>query len=150
MRRGGHGAAVDVLIKSAGIFDDKPLEQVTADDLRRMYEVNLIGLFITTQAALARMPDGGRIINISSRACLGFWGAVDFHQAGRLAEPLRLVQELAISGLAAVADGRQSARQRRHPAPRPAHAGLPRPRCRRAVTRRRHRPGHARARSVPA
>ena len=63
----------------------------------------MIGLFITTQAALARMPDGGRIINISSRACLGFWGAVDFHQAGRLAEPLRLVQELAISGLAAVA-----------------------------------------------
>lgn len=31
----------------------------------------------------------------------GFWGAVDFHQAGRLAEPLRLVQELTISGLAA-------------------------------------------------
>jgi hypothetical protein len=33
----------------------------------------------------------------------GFWGAVDFHQAGRLGEPLRLLQELAISGLAAVA-----------------------------------------------
>lgn len=33
----------------------------------------------------------------------GFWGAVDFHQAGRLAEPLRLIQELVISGLAAVA-----------------------------------------------
>lgn len=33
----------------------------------------------------------------------GFWGAVDFHQAGRLAEPLRLVQELAISLLAALA-----------------------------------------------
>jgi hypothetical protein len=33
----------------------------------------------------------------------GFWGAVDFHQAGRIAEPLRLVQELTISGLAAAA-----------------------------------------------
>lgn len=31
----------------------------------------------------------------------GVWGAVDFHRAGRLAEPLRLVEELAISGLAA-------------------------------------------------
>jgi NAD(P)-dependent dehydrogenase (short-subunit alcohol dehydrogenase family) len=91
MRRGGHGAAVgcdvtgqagiqaavatvatvDVLIISAGILDDKPLGQVTADGLRRMYEVNMIGLFITTQAALARMPGGGRIISISSRACLG-------------------------------------------------------------------------------
>ena len=33
----------------------------------------------------------------------GFWGAVDFHQAGRLTEPLRRIRELAISGLAAVA-----------------------------------------------
>jgi hypothetical protein len=33
----------------------------------------------------------------------GFWGLVDFHQSGSLAEPLRLVQELFISGLAAVA-----------------------------------------------
>ena len=32
----------------------------------------------------------------------GLWGTVDFHQAG-LAEPLRLLQELLISGLAAVA-----------------------------------------------
>ncbi len=33
----------------------------------------------------------------------GFWGAVDFHQAGRWSEPLRLTQELVISGLAALA-----------------------------------------------
>ena len=33
----------------------------------------------------------------------GFWGAVDFRQAGRFAEPLRLAEELAVSGLAAVA-----------------------------------------------
>jgi hypothetical protein len=33
----------------------------------------------------------------------GFWGLVDFHQAGRMAEPLRLVQELLICALAALA-----------------------------------------------
>ncbi len=33
----------------------------------------------------------------------GFWGAIDFHQVGRLAEPLRLVQELGVSLLAAAA-----------------------------------------------
>ncbi|MCG6957007.1 MAG: YrdB family protein [Gemmatimonadetes bacterium] len=33
----------------------------------------------------------------------GFWGAVDFHQAGRAAEPLRVIQELVVSGLAAAA-----------------------------------------------
>ncbi len=35
----------------------------------------------------------------------GFWGLVDFRGAGALAEPLRLVQELAVSGLAALALG---------------------------------------------
>lgn len=33
----------------------------------------------------------------------GFWGLVDFRQAGSLAEPLRLIQELVISMLAAAA-----------------------------------------------
>lgn len=33
----------------------------------------------------------------------GFWGAVDFHQLGRRGEPARLIQALAVSGLAAAA-----------------------------------------------
>ncbi len=33
----------------------------------------------------------------------GFWGTVDFHQAGSMAETIRLFQELIISGLAAAA-----------------------------------------------
>lgn len=33
----------------------------------------------------------------------GFWSLVDFHQLGQIAEPLRLLQELFISGLAAIA-----------------------------------------------
>ncbi len=33
----------------------------------------------------------------------GFWGAVDFRWAGAAAEPLRLIQELAVTGLAALA-----------------------------------------------
>lgn len=36
-------------------------------------------------------------------AGFGFWGAVDFRGAGRAAEGLRLGQELAVSGLAALA-----------------------------------------------
>ncbi len=31
----------------------------------------------------------------------GIWGVIDFHQSGNLAEPLRLIEELIISGLAA-------------------------------------------------
>ena len=33
----------------------------------------------------------------------GIWGLLDFRRAGALAEPLRLIEELAISGLAALA-----------------------------------------------
>ena len=33
----------------------------------------------------------------------GFWGAVDFHETGHMAEYLRLIEELVISGLAAAA-----------------------------------------------
>ena len=33
----------------------------------------------------------------------GIWGIIDFHQAGRIAESLRLIEELIISGLAALA-----------------------------------------------
>ena len=33
----------------------------------------------------------------------GFWGLVDFHRAGKIAEPLRLFQELVITGMAAAA-----------------------------------------------
>ena len=33
----------------------------------------------------------------------GFWSFIDFHKAGRMSEPLRLFQELIISGLAAIA-----------------------------------------------
>jgi 3-oxoacyl-[acyl-carrier protein] reductase len=62
---------VDVLVNSAGIFGEKPLEEITGDDLRRMYEVNAIGLFNATKVALDRMPDGGRIVNVASRAYLG-------------------------------------------------------------------------------
>jgi 3-oxoacyl-[acyl-carrier protein] reductase len=62
---------VDVVVNSAGIFGEKRLEEITSDDLRRMYEVNAIGLFNACQAALERMPEGGRIINVSSRAYLG-------------------------------------------------------------------------------
>lgn len=33
----------------------------------------------------------------------GIWGVIDFHQFGKIAEPLRLAEELIISGLAALA-----------------------------------------------
>jgi Protein of unknown function (DUF2568) len=51
----------------------------------------------TTAPAKILMAIGAPVLIFS------FWGFVDFHQAGRIAEALRLIQELAISGLAAIA-----------------------------------------------
>jgi len=62
---------VDVLINSAGIDNQKSIEDLTPDDFRRLYDVNVIGLFTACQAALPHMIAGGRIINIASRAYLG-------------------------------------------------------------------------------
>ena len=47
----------------------------------------------------------GKLVLALAAPAVGFgvWGAVDFRQAGRFAEALRLLQELAISGLAAAA-----------------------------------------------
>lgn len=50
-----------------------------------------------TAAAKAALGIGAPLIGF------GIWGALDFRQAARHAEALRLVQELVISGVAAIA-----------------------------------------------
>lgn len=60
-----------VLVNNAGIFDVKKFDELTADDFRRMYEVNLIAMFTLCQQAARVLPEGGRIINLASRAAFG-------------------------------------------------------------------------------
>ena len=72
--------------------------------LRVLMEAGIVGAF-AYWGYRAGAGAGMKILLAAGAPALGFgfWGAVDFRQAGRLAEPLRLVQELAISGLAAAA-----------------------------------------------
>ncbi|QCI66967.1 SDR family NAD(P)-dependent oxidoreductase [Phreatobacter stygius] len=67
-----------VLINNAGIFKDQPFEQASVADFRRTYEVNVIAPFILAKAAVARMGEGGRIVNIASRAYLGAKNQIDY------------------------------------------------------------------------
>lgn len=60
-----------VLVNNAGIFDVIAFDTLTAEDFRRMYEVNLVAMFRLSQSAARQMPDGGRIVNLASRAMLG-------------------------------------------------------------------------------
>jgi 3-oxoacyl-[acyl-carrier protein] reductase len=62
---------IQALVNNAGIFDERKFLEVTNADFRRAYEVNLIAVATLTQEAARTMPDGGRIVNIASRAYLG-------------------------------------------------------------------------------
>lgn len=60
-----------VLVNNAGIFNTCAFDNLTADDFRRMYEINLIAMFTLCQQAARVLPEGGRIINLASRAAYG-------------------------------------------------------------------------------
>ena len=62
---------VSALVNNAGIFDERKFLEVTSADFRRAYEVNLIAVATLTQEVAKTMPEGGRIVNIASRAYLG-------------------------------------------------------------------------------
>ena len=58
---------VDILVNNAGVYAFSPLEQVTADEYKRQYDINVLGLLLTTKAALPHFPaQGGSVVNISS------------------------------------------------------------------------------------
>lgn len=63
--------AIDILINNAGIYSSlapQPFEQQTAEEWRKILDVNVVGTFLCCQAVVAQMraQGGGRIINLSS------------------------------------------------------------------------------------
>lgn len=59
---------VDILVNNAGVYAFGPLESVTAEAWHREFNLNVLGLLLTTQAALSLFPEtGGSVINIGSR-----------------------------------------------------------------------------------
>ena len=57
---------LDVLVNNAGTAIPKPFEEATQEEMDRVVDINIRGVFATTQAALKHMKDGGRIIMIGS------------------------------------------------------------------------------------
>ncbi|MBV9611448.1 MAG: glucose 1-dehydrogenase [Acidobacteriaceae bacterium] len=58
---------VDILVNNAGVYAFAPLEHVTAEEYKRQYDTNVLGLLLTTKAALPHFPpEGGSVVNISS------------------------------------------------------------------------------------
>jgi len=57
---------LDVLVNNAGTAIPKTFEETTLEDMDRVIDINVRGVFLATQAALKHMKDGGRIIMIGS------------------------------------------------------------------------------------
>jgi 3-oxoacyl-[acyl-carrier protein] reductase len=65
---------LDVLVNNAGVYQFAPLEEVTEVEFHRMFNTNVLGPLLATQAALPYFgPDGGSIINIGSTASSMNW-----------------------------------------------------------------------------
>ncbi len=60
---------VDILVNNAGIYEFSPLEGITEEHFHKQFDLNVLGLLLTTQEAVRHFgPTGGSIINISSSA----------------------------------------------------------------------------------
>lgn len=58
---------LDILVNNAGIYLFAPLEEITPDHFHKMFDLNVLGLFLATQEAVKIFGNrGGSIINISS------------------------------------------------------------------------------------
>ena len=57
---------LDVLVNNAGTAIPKTFEETTLEELDRVIDINLRGVFVATQAALKHLKSGGRIIMIGS------------------------------------------------------------------------------------
>jgi 3-oxoacyl-[acyl-carrier protein] reductase len=67
---------IDVLVNNAGVYDFGPIEAVTTESFSKQFNLNVLGLLLTTQAALTHFSHkGGSIINIGSVAASGVPGA---------------------------------------------------------------------------
>ncbi len=57
---------LDILVNNSGVYEFAPIEAFSEEKFHRMFNINVLGLLLTTQAALKHIGEGGSIINIGS------------------------------------------------------------------------------------
>jgi len=57
---------IDILVNNAGVIEFAPIDEFSIEQFDRTVDVNVRAVFVATKAALAHMPDGGRIITTGS------------------------------------------------------------------------------------
>ena len=61
---------LDILVNNSGVYEFSPIEAVTEEQFHRIFNINVLGVILTTQAAVKHLGEGGSIINIGSGASL--------------------------------------------------------------------------------
>jgi 3-oxoacyl-[acyl-carrier protein] reductase len=61
-----HFGRLDVLVNNSGVYRLADLDSITEEDFHYHFNVNVLGVLLTSQAALKYLPEGGSIINIGS------------------------------------------------------------------------------------
>jgi 3-oxoacyl-[acyl-carrier protein] reductase len=57
---------LDILVNNSGVYAFAPLGEITEAEFHRMFDVNVLGLLLTTQAAAKHFGEGASVINIGS------------------------------------------------------------------------------------
>jgi len=57
---------LDILVNNSGVYEFAPIEAVTEDQFHRIFNINVLGVILTTQAAVKHLGEGASIINIGS------------------------------------------------------------------------------------
>ena len=76
---------VDILVNNAGVWGATPIEQIDIKEYHRIFSTNVEGVIATTAAALELIPDGGRIINITSVAAESSHPGMSIYSASKAA-----------------------------------------------------------------
>jgi 3-oxoacyl-[acyl-carrier protein] reductase len=57
---------LDILVNNSGVYEFQPIEDFTEAHYNRIFNVNVLGLLLTTKAAVKHLKEGSSIINIGS------------------------------------------------------------------------------------
>jgi 3-oxoacyl-[acyl-carrier protein] reductase len=57
---------LDILVNNSGVYEFSPIDAFTEEQYTKMFNVNVLGLLLTTQAAVKHLGEGGSVINIGS------------------------------------------------------------------------------------
>ncbi|HUK90612.1 MAG TPA: glucose 1-dehydrogenase [Blastocatellia bacterium] len=57
---------LDILVNNSGVYEFSPIESFTEEHYNKIFNVNVLGLLLTTQAAVEHLGEGASIINIGS------------------------------------------------------------------------------------